>query len=108
MNCPQCGGLNSNDSRFCGRCGAGLAVSAPPVSLPLASLVNGESVTGSAGGLAGAVAAVLGAVGLGMAADYLVNRVAGRAIGCACGCLLLVGLLACMAAAGLIQAVQFR
>jgi hypothetical protein len=37
-----------------------------------------------------------------------VNRVAGRAIGCACGCLLLVGLLACMAAAGLIQAVQFR
>lgn len=108
MNCPQCGTLNSDDSRFCGRCGAALPAGSPPVTLPVVGSLSAESVTKTAGGLVGVLAAVLGAVGLGMAADYLVNRVAARAVSCACGCLLLGGLLVCVVAAGMFQAVQFR
>ena len=108
MNCPQCGTLNSDDSRFCGRCGAALPADSPPVTLPFVGAVSAGSVAKSAGGMVGVLAAVLGAVGLGMAADYLLNRVAARAVSCACGCLLLGGLLVCVVAAGMFQAVQFR
>lgn len=108
MNCPQCGTLNSSDSRFCGRCGAALPPAEPPLTLPVVGAIDGEGVAKSAGGLVGVLEAVLGALGLGMAADYLVNRVAGRVVSCACGCLILAGLLVCVLAAGLLQTVQIK
>lgn len=112
MNCPQCGALNSDDSRFCGRCGAGLPAGAPPVTIPLMGAISRESVTATTGslvnGLVSVLTSVLGAVGLGMAAEFLVKLVAARVAPCACGCLLLGGLLVCVVAAGMFQAVQFK
>ncbi len=108
MNCPQCGTVNSDDSRFCGRCGAAFPVVSSTTILPVVGPVDTENLSKSAGGLVGILAAVLGAVGLGMAADYLVNRVASRVVSCACGCLILAGVLVCLMAAGALQAVQYK
>jgi hypothetical protein len=100
--------VNSADSRFCGRCGASLPPASPPVTIPLAGVLNRESITESAGGLVSVLASVLGAVGLGMVAEFLVKFVAARVAPCACGCLILAGLLICIMAAGWLQAVQFK
>jgi hypothetical protein len=108
MNCPQCGTVNSADSRFCGRCGGALPASSPQVTMPLVGVLSRERITESAGGLLSVLTSVLGAVGLGMVAEFLVKFVAARVAPCACGCLILAGLLICIVAAGLIQAVPFR
>jgi hypothetical protein len=100
--------VNSADSRFCGRCGASLPPASPPVRVPLAGILSRESITESARGLVSVLTSVLGAVGLGMVAEFLVKFVAARVAPCACGCLILAGLLICIVAAGLIQAVPFR
>lgn len=113
MNCPSCGDPNTDDSRFCGKCGAPLpALGSGPKQEPagFAGIPQStiDTTARSAGGFVGLLAALLGAVGLGMAADYLVNRVAARAISCACGCLVLVGLLACILIFGLGQSFYAR
>jgi hypothetical protein len=108
MNCPQCGTVNSADSRFCGRCGATLPAGSPPVKIPLVGALNWGRITEPAGGLVSILTSVLGAVGLGMAAEFLVKFVVARVAPCACGCLLLAGLLVCIMAAGWLQAVQFK
>ncbi len=108
MNCLQCGTANPEGSRFCGRCGAALPARSRPVALPLVGGMNRESVGEAAGALVGVLASILSAVGLGMAADFLVKYVAARVGGCACGCLILLGLLVCVMAAWIFQAVQYR
>lgn len=107
MNCPSCGDPNTDDSRFCGRCGAPIPKQEAPgfAGIPQSTI---DSTAKSAGGFVGVLAALLGAVGLGMAADYIVNRVAGRAISCACSCLVLVGLLVCILVIGLGQSLYPR
>jgi hypothetical protein len=76
--------------------------------MPLVGVLSRERITESAGGLLSVLTSVLGAVGLGMVAEFLVKFVAARVAPCACGCLILAGLLICIVAAGLIQAVPFR
>lgn len=107
MNCPQCGAPNTEDSHFCGRCGAAIPKQDSPTvaGIPRSTI---ESTAQSAGGFVGVLAALLGAVGLGMAADYVVNRVAGRVVSCACGCLVLLGLLICVVVFGLGQSFYAR